>query len=420
MKKKSENRTKRLAILVGGGPAPGINGVIRSVTIEAANSGLSVIGILDGFEWLMKGDVDHTEKLTIEQVSRIHATGGSLIRTSRANPTQKPNDLQKVLKTLQALQVDYLVTIGGDDTATSAYKLGLAAKGNLPIAHIPKTIDNDLPLPGLMPTFGFHTARHYGTMIVQALMEDAKTTPRWYFVVTMGRKAGHLALGIGKASGATVTIIGEEFRGKKITLQTIGDILEGAMIKRLAMGRGDGVAILAEGLCERIDLHELEKFGPLEKDPHGNVRLEEIDLGKMLKDEVLRRFVKRGIRMTIIPKNIGYELRSMPPIPFDAEYTQDLGYSAVRFLLGGQSGAVISIKRGGKLDPIPLADLLDPATGRMRIREIDIDSDSYRVARSYMIRLEKKDFEDDDWVQKLAEAGKMSVGEFKKRFEPAV
>ncbi|MDO8519090.1 MAG: diphosphate--fructose-6-phosphate 1-phosphotransferase [Deltaproteobacteria bacterium] len=419
MRKRHKPTHKRLAILVGGGPAPGINGVIRSVTIEAANSGLSVTGILDGFEWLMKGDTQHTEELTIEKVSRIHATGGSLLRTSRANPTKNPKDLQNVVSALQSLKIDYLVVIGGDDTATSAYRLGEAAP-KLQVAHVPKTIDNDLPLPGLMPTFGFHTARHYGTMIVQALMEDAKTTPRWYFIVTMGRKAGHLALGIGKASGATVTVIGEEFREKKITLSMIADVLEGAIIKRLAMGRGDGVAILAEGIVERIDPRELEKFGPLEKDPHGNIRLEEIDLGKMLKEEVSARFAARGVKVTVVPKNIGYELRSFPPIPFDAEYTQDLGFSAVRYLLGGGSGAIISIKRGGKLDPIPMKDLLDPQTGKMQIREIDIDSDSYQVAKNYMIRLEKKDFEDPEWVAELARAGKMSPAEFKKRFEKGV
>lgn len=407
---------KKLGILVAGGPAPGINGVIRSVTIEASNSGISVLGIYDGFKWLMQGDVGHVRPLTIDDISRIHYQGGSILQTSRANPTKKEEDMRRVLQSLKKLGLDYLVTIGGDDTAFCAYKLGNMAKNDLKIAHVPKTIDNDLPLPGLKSTFGFHTARHYGTMIVEALMEDAKTTSRWYFVVTMGRQAGHLALGIGKSSGATVTVIGEEFRNKKISLKNISDILEGAIIKRLAMDRPYGVAILAEGLADKIDPAELEKYGPTEKDPHGNIRFEEIDLGGILRGEVDQCLKGRGLKMTIVSKKIGYELRSMAPIPFDSEYTQDLGYAAVKFLLSGGSGAIISIKRAGKIDPLPLTDLLDPKTGRMKIREVDIDSDSYQVARNYMIRLEKRDFEDPEFLKKLAEAGNMSVKEFRERF----
>ena len=113
----------------------------------------------------------------------------------------------------------------------------------------PKTIDNDLDLPQDIFTFGFQTARHIGVEIVKNLMVDAKTTSRWYFVIAMGRKAGHLALGIGKAAGATLTLIPEEF-GKEVRLRTIVDTLAGAIIKRLAHGRTDGVAVLAEGLVE--------------------------------------------------------------------------------------------------------------------------------------------------------------------------
>lgn len=415
-----KDQSKTLGIIVAGGPAPGINGVIRSVTIEAVNSGLRVIGFYDGFKWLMEGHGDQIEELRIEDVSRIHFNGGSIIRTSRANPTAKKGDLGRVADTLKKLSVEYLITIGGDDTAYCAHLLGIKSGGALKVAHIPKTIDNDLPLPANMPTFGFHTARHYGTQMVQALMEDARTTPRWYFVVSMGRKAGHLAMGIGKAAGATLTIIGEEFGDRKIEFGEVCDILEGAIIKRRTMGRPYGVAILAEGISERIDSKVLEKHALLERDPHGNLRLEEIDLGQILKNEVRDRLRGRGINTTIIAKSIGYELRSMPPIPFDSEYTQDLGYGAVRHLLSGGSGAIVSIRRGGVVDPLPFTDLLDAKTGRIHVRLFDVSSDSYKVARSYMIRLEKKDFEDPEWVKKLATAGGLSVGQFKKRFEASV
>ena len=246
-----------LAILVGGGPAPGINSVIGAATIRGALDGVPVLGVRDGFEWIMKGDVEHVTPLTIEDVSRIHFRGGSQIGISRANPTSDPQHLENSVLSLLRLGVSQLVTIGGDDTAFSAMKLLEEARGRLRIVHVPKTIDNDLDLPASVDTFGFQTARHVGVDIVKNLMVDAKTTSRWYFVTAMGRKAGHLALGIGKAAGATLTLIPEEFAGQRIRLKTVVDTLVGAIIKRLSHGRRDGVAILAEGLVLSIDPADL-------------------------------------------------------------------------------------------------------------------------------------------------------------------
>jgi 6-phosphofructokinase len=201
---------RNLAILVGGGPAPGINSVIGAATIRARLEGIGVIGLRDGFEWIMRGDIDHVMPLTIEAVSRIHFRGGSHLGISRANPTANPAHLDNAVLSLLRLNVTQLVTIGGDDTAYSAMKLEERAAGRIRVVHVPKTIDNDLDLPSYVDSFGFQTARHYGVDIVKNLMVDAKTTSRWYLVIAMGRKAGHLALGIGKAAGATLTLITEE------------------------------------------------------------------------------------------------------------------------------------------------------------------------------------------------------------------
>ena len=195
--------------------------------------------------------------LTIEGVSRIHFQGGSILRTSRANPTRHPDDMQRTLQALQALGISALVTIGGDDTAFAASEVANASNGAVRVAHIPKTIDNDLPLPGGVSTFGFETARHVGTELVRNLMEDARTTNRWNFVVVMGRKAGHLALGIGKAAGATLTIIPEEFPQERIRLDEVSRMLEAAMFKRRVMGSEHGVAVIAEGISEKLDPEEL-------------------------------------------------------------------------------------------------------------------------------------------------------------------
>jgi len=410
-----DHRGKTLAILVGGGPAPGINGVIRSVTIQAINSGMRVLGIYDGFEWLMQGDATHHIELSIEDVSRIHYRGGSILRTSRANPGDSREKLEAVLDSLKELRVNFLVTIGGDDTASSALRVEKVAGEGLGVAHVPKTIDNDLPLPGNMPTFGYQSARHYAAEITKAMLEDARTSHRWFFIVSMGRKAGHLAFGIGKAAGATLTVIGEEFRARTVPLATIADILEGAIIKRMAMGRDFGVAILAEGISARIDPEEMKQYTDVEYDAHGNIRLGEIELGRLLKEEVRTRLGERGIDLTIVNKDLGYEFRCADPVSFDLEYTQDLGYAAVSYLVGGGSGAIVAIRQG-KVIPITFDSIKDPKTGKARIREVDIDSDSYQVARHYMIRIEKSDFAEPGSVSRLATAGKMSVEDFERRF----
>ena len=151
--------------------------------------------------------------LTISDVSRIHFQGGSILRTSRTPITDRAEDLESTLHTLLSMGINYLVLIGGDGTAQAGSELARVAGRRIRIAQIPKTIDNDLPLPGGMPTFGYETARHTGTHLVLNLMEDSRTTNRWYFVVVMWHAAGHLALGIGKAAGATLTVIPEEWSG---------------------------------------------------------------------------------------------------------------------------------------------------------------------------------------------------------------
>jgi 6-phosphofructokinase len=405
------------AIVVGGGPAPGINGVISAATIEAINNGHEVIGVLEGFKWISKGDTRHLLPLTIDDVSRIHNRGGSILRTSRHNPTKSPEDVENVVATLQQLGVRYLVTIGGDDTCYSASRVAEAAGKAISVAHVPKTIDNDLPLPHGMPTFGFQTARSVGDAILQSLMEDAKTTAnRWYIVIAMGRTAGHLALGIGKSAGATLTIIPEEFGDRPVTIHEVCDILEGSIIKRLASGRDFGVAVLAEGLASGIDEQWLAQFGNVERDEHGHIRLAEINLGQLVKDVVRKSLALRGINLTLVAKDLGYELRCADPVPFDSEYTRDLGYGAVRFLLDGGNAALINYEIG-RLKPIPFNKLLDPVTHRTKVRRVDIGAESYQVARKYMIRLDKDDFSNPDELEALAKAGRLTPEEFRKRFE---
>ncbi|HEX9704426.1 MAG TPA: diphosphate--fructose-6-phosphate 1-phosphotransferase [Gemmatimonadales bacterium] len=406
---------RTLAILVSGGPAPGINSVISAATIRARLEGLDVLGVRDGFEWIMQGDVEHVTPLDIAEVSRIHFRGGSHIGISRANPTTDPALLEKALVSLLRLDVTELITIGGDDTAYSAMRLARHAAGRIRIVHVPKTIDNDLPLPPYVDTFGFQTARHYGVDIVKNLMVDAKTTSRWYFVITMGRKAGHLALGIGKAAGATLTLIPEEFVGGPIRLKTVVDTLTGAIIKRLSDGRRDGVAVIAEGLVLDIAPEDLAGLDDVERDTHGNVRIAEVNLGEILKAQVIKRLKEFRMKTTLVAKNIGYELRCADPIPLDMEYTRDLGYCAAKYLLEGGSDVVISLQ-AGRFVPIPFEEVLDPATGRPRIRLVDINSARYAIARRYMLRLRRDDFDDPHELARFAATAGVSLEEFRRQF----
>ena len=410
---------KRLALVVGGGPAPGINGVISAATIEAVNRGVEVVGIKDGFKWLAEGDTTHVEKLGIHNTSRIHHTGGSIIGISRANPTTSPERMRNTLKGLFELGVGRLITIGGDGTMCLANKLEKAARGKLKVAHLPKTIDNNILIPSYIPTFGYETARHIGTSLVHYLMEDAKTTGRWYFVVTMGRLTGHLALGIGKASGATLTVIPEEFGRGKVKLSKLVSKLEGAIIKRLALGRADGIVILAEGLTEKLDEEDLKELNGLERDEFGRLRLSEVDIGDLLKERTMKALSEKGINIRITDKVIGYELRSAPPIPFDAKYTRELGYSAVKFLLGGGTGALITIQEG-KMVPIDFSKMIDPVKDRARIRFVDVRTEAYEVADRYMIKLREDDLTDRKKLAALARAANMKPAEFKSYFSEAV
>jgi ATP-dependent phosphofructokinase / diphosphate-dependent phosphofructokinase len=410
------SQRKKLAILVGGGPAPGINSVIGTATIRGALAGVDVLGIRDGFEWIMRGNIEHVRPLSIEEVSRIHFRGGSYIGISRANPTLDPQHLENTVTSLLRLNVSRLITIGGDDTAFSAMKLEERSGGRIHVVHVPKTIDNDLELPGHVDTFGYQTARHYGVEIVENLMVDAETTSRWYFVIAMGRKAGHLALGIGKAAGATLTLIPEEFGTNRSTFKAIVDTLVGAIIKRLALGRRDGVAVIAEGLVLGLDKDELSQLQDVERDEHGNLRIAEVDIGEILKRAVQERLRQFKIKTTVVAKNIGYELRCADPIPYDMEYTRDLGYCATKYLLGSGNAVMISIQ-GGHFVPIPFASLLDAATGRARVRLVDTTSTRYAIARRYMIRLRRDDFEDAHELAKFAATCGLTLQDFRKTFE---
>jgi 6-phosphofructokinase 1 len=422
---------------VGGGPAPGINAVIGAATIQAINCGFEVMGFFDGFRNLTADNFDPptcTERLEISRVARIHFDGGSILRTARTNLLDKqslktsprvephPGKVSLALGRLRELGINCLLTIGGDDTALSARFLAEAGGGNLRVVHVPKTIDNDLPLPQNQPTFGFSTARFIGAQLLKNLMRDSQTTGRWYLVSAMGRSAGWLAMSIGQAAGATLTLIPEEFSPAS-SIRSIVDVLEGAVLKRRIAGRSDGVAVLAEGLAYRLgNIEELERLLGREVplDAAGHPRLSEVPVLELLKQELQARFKARGESLPLVTHNIGYELRSADPTPHDMAYCRALGFHSIR-LFGDDNyagGAMVTLVNGN-MSPIAFDDIIDPETNRTQVRLVDITSDEYAVGRAYQIRLETSDLQSPQMLARLAIEAQTSTEDFKQRFEQA-
>ena len=405
---------KKLGILVGGGPAPGLNDVVAAAALHAIDLGLTPVGFNNGFEWLAQRYTDEQKVLTREDVANIHLDGGCILGVSRTDVSRDAVALENTLAALGKLGIDALVTIGGDDMIASSLAIEQKSEGAIKVVQIPKSIDNDLALPSHLATLGYESARQVGVGIVESLMEDARTTGRWFIAVTMGRPTGHLTLGIGVAAGATCTVISEEFAGRRITLHEVARIIEGSILKRLAGGKNHGVALVSEAIVELLSPEELTELQDVDRDAQGRVRVAEIDLGRKIKSEVQARLEKRGLKVTIVDKTIGYELRCVPPIPIDAEQARDLAFAAVNFLHAGGSGALVTMQNGA-FTPLPLAEMLDQeGTGKRRL--VDIKAESYQVARDYMVRIEARDLANEELVESLAKAGKSSAEEIRAAF----
>jgi len=378
--------TKRMGafgIIVSGGPAPGINSVISSAVIEASHHKALVYGFKKGFHGLVSESEDCFIKLEVPQVSHITGSGGSILGTSRFNPFSDPANLGRIKARLNQLGIDKLIVIGGEGSAYLSNKL-CKLLPQVQIAHVPKTIDNDLPLPMGHSCFGFETARYAGERILRTLMTDAITTERWFVVNSMGRKAGFLALGLGVASGATLTLIPEEFAGKLVTLDQIAEIIMASVQKRLLEDKRYGIAIVAEGLLDYLDTAKTPALRDAARDELGRIKYSDLKLEELLVQRLRELCAKRKLEVSFNSKDIGYELRCHSPISFDIEYTRFLGLGAVRYLLQGKSGFMV-VREHDSLSTLDFAEISDE-NGVIKSRSVDLKSDLYQVARSYMIR----------------------------------
>ena len=368
-------------ILCGGGPAPGMNSVSMSVAKTFITKGFRVIGLHGGYSGLFSKNA-RTEDLTFAIADRYFNRGGSYLEMSRFKPTDADFENNFNLDLFKDNNIKLLVTIGGDDTASTANRISkfLAAKG-YPIAniHCPKTIDNDLPLPGNAPTFGYNSAKNEGAHLARTVYEDARTSGNWLVICAMGRTCGSLALGIGEATHCPMTIIPEMFNKTEICLDKVVKLSISAILKRKVMGINYGTIVAAEGLFHEFKAEEMEAAGVrFSYDDHGHPELGKVSKAVLFNDLLEAEFKKIGLKVKSRPVEIGYDVRCQDPVAYDVTYCTELAMGVYQLFSEGKTGCMVYVDSFGNVSPLYLADLQDPTTGKIPPRVVDINSGTAR------------------------------------------
>ena len=364
-------------ILCGGGPAPGMNSVSMSVAKTFITKGFRVIGLHGGYSGLFSKNA-RTEDLTFAIADRYFNRGGSYLEMSRFKPTDADFENNFNLDLFKDNNIKLLVTIGGDDTASTANRISkfLAAKG-YPIAniHCPKTIDNDLPLPANAPTFGYNSAKNEGAHLARTVYEDARTSGNWLVISAMGRTCGSLALGIGEATHCPMTIIPEMFNKTEINLDKVVKLSISAILKRKAMGINYGTIVAAEGLFHEFKAEEMEAAGVrFSYDDHGHPELGKVSKAVLFNDLLEAEFKKIGLKVKSRPVEIGYDVRCQDPVAYDLTYCTELAMGVYQLYSEGKTGCMVYVDAYGNVSPLYLADLQDPKTGKIPPRVVDINA----------------------------------------------
>jgi 6-phosphofructokinase len=366
-----------VAILCAGGPAPGINTVIGSVAKVFLNAGYEVFGIHEGYKTIFTSN-PNIEHLDFTFADSIFSRGGSALKMSR----YKPKDDEFRTDFFTKNNIKLLVTIGGDDTASTANRISkfLAAnKVTMSNIHVPKTIDNDLPLPEGTPTFGYQTAKEEGVRIGTTLYEDARTSGNWFVVSAMGREAGHLAFGIGTACHFPMIIIPEMFNKTKLTFDAITRMIISSMVKRRILGIEYGVAIVSEGVFHFMSDEEIEGTGiNFTYDDHGHPELGNVSKAHIFNMLVQRKLKKLNISVKSRPNEIGYELRCVRPIAFDLSYATILGTGVMKLYQEGLSGCMVTQTPSGDILPLFMKDVEDE-NGKVRPRLVNMASERVKL-----------------------------------------
>lgn len=395
-----------VAILCAGGPAPGINTVISSVTKVFLKNGFDVIGVHEGYKTLFKGE-PNIEKLDFQHADSIYSRGGSALRMSRFKP--KDEDFKPDF--FERFNVKLLVTIGGDDTASTAARLTkyLQSK-NLDVRniHVPKTIDNDLPLEEGIPTFGYHSAKEEGVRLATTVYEDARTSGTWFVVAAMGREAGHLALGIGASVHYPMIIIPEMFNKTKLTFDAITNLVVSSILKRKILGIDYGCAIISEGVFHFMSDQEIISSGiQFTYDDHGHPELGNVSKSHIFNYLLQLKLKALGVNVKSRPNEMGYELRCCRPIAYDLNYATQLGLGVYKLYTEGKSGCMVTLNKENEIVPLYLKDVSDEV-GKVIPRLVNINSarfkltydnnlhyitpEDYEAAKKYVSNPEEFDF----------------------------
>lgn len=380
-----------IAILCGGGPAPGINTVVSTVAKTFLRAGYRVIGIHEGFKGLL-AQYPRTEDITFLMADRIHHVGGSALQMSRFKP--KSEDFKSHFFTKN--NVKLLVTIGGDDTASTANRLANYLKdNNNPIQniHVPKTIDNDLPLPQGIPTFGYQSAKNEGVKIASTVYEDARTSGNWFVVTGMGRSAGHLAFGIGAACQFPMIIVPEMFNQTRITFDKIINLIISSILKRRIIGVDYGVAMISEGVFHFVTNEEIKATKiNFTYDEHGHPELGNVSKAHIFNMLLQRKLKDLGIKVKSRPVELGYEIRCTQPVAFDLMYCRQLGIGVKMLFDQKHTGCMVMTSHTGEIKPLFLKDVTGK-DGKVKPRLLNINSDKVKtILDQGMQYLEESDY----------------------------
>ena len=399
-----------IIILCGGGPAPGMNTVVFSVAKTFLSNGYRVIGLHGGYSGLFNAS-PRIEDIDFFKSDAYFNRGGSYLQMSRFKPTDEDFEKNFNLKLFQDNNIKLLVTVGGDETASTANRIAKfleARKYPIQNIHVPKTIDNDLPLPENTPTFGFNSAKDEGAHIARTAYEDARTSGNWLLISAMGRSAGHLALGIGESTHCPMTIIPEMFNKTSIGIDKIIKLTLSAIIKRKILGIDYGTVVVAEGVFHDLDPEEIKATGAnLTYDEHGHPELGKISKAVMFNDILEKEFKKIGMKVKTRPLEIGYDVRCQDPIAFDLTYCSELAMGAYELFKAGETGCMVFVDHDGNARPLYLHDLQN-AEGKIPPRRVNINGGTaqnyyshichyitpadYEAAKKYVADPENYDF----------------------------
>lgn len=360
-----------VVILAGGGPAPGINTVVSTVAKTFLKDGYRVLGLNEGYKNLFRDNPDVVD-MDFLYADAILKQGGSALKMSRYKPKNEEFNTDFFVKN----NVKLLVTIGGDDTASTANRISKFLESNnvkIQNIHVPKTIDNDLPLPEGSPTFGYYSAKDAAVHLVQTIYEDARTSGNWFVVSAMGREAGHLAFGMTSACHCPMVVIPEMFNKTEVTFDAIIKLVVSSIVKRKLLGVNYGVVVISEGVFHFMSDDEIEKSGvAFTYDEHGHPELGNVSKAHIFNVLLQQHLKMLGLNVKSRPVEIGYGIRCVEPNGYDLTYCSLLGYGVKKLFDQGVTGAMVTTNPKGEILPLYLKDVEDE-NGKIKPRLVNLN-----------------------------------------------